>query len=824
MKQIFLKANIINVAALLITSLIVLPGFAQQTTGTPGTPGATRTIDSKYLPAPEQPFGGVINMTAPESKPFWPSRIVPPKGAPNVLLIMTDDQGYGVSGTFGGVVPTPAMDMLAKSGLRYTQFHSTALCSPTRAALITGRNHHSAGFGVISEMSTGYPGYNSLLGPECATIGTILKDNGYATSWFGKNHNTPSYQLSDAGPFNQWPVGMGFEYFYGFMGGETDQWTPYLFQNISQIFPWVGKPDYNLGEDLADNAIEHIRKLNAAAPDKPFFAYFVPGETHSPHQPPKEWIDKFKGKFDMGWNAMREQIFANQKKLGVIPEGTQLTAWPKDVLPMWESLTADEKKLYAREAEVYAAYAAYTDYEIGRVIQSVRDMGKIDNTLIIYISGDNGTSAEGTTQGTFNQMTAYNGILDLPIQEQLKHMDAWGSDQTYPHMSVAWSWAFDCPFKWTKQVASHFGGTRQGMVISWPGHIKDTGAIRTQFHHIIDIVPTILEAAGIQAPVMVDGIAQKPIEGVSMEYTFNAANAKLPSTRKTQYFEMFGNRAIYHDGWVACTTPPAAPWLMGTAKMPEIMNGYQWELYNITNDFSENTDLSAKNPDKLREMKQIFIEEATKYNVFPLDNSVITRIITPRLSAVAGRIQFTYSGEMAGLPASGAPSTLNKSYTITADITVPQGGGDGMINTEGGRFGGYGLYILKGVPVFTYNALDLARFRLAGKAPLSAGNHTIVFDFVYDGPGYAKGGTGTLKVDGKEVATLKFPKTIPFLMTIDETFDVGLDLRTGVNDQDYQVPFKFNGKINKLTIGLGEDKLTDTENEEMQSHLTMVGN
>ncbi len=776
------------------------------------------------MPAPAQSFGGLINMTAPESKPFWPATIVPPKGAPNILLIMTDDQGYGVSGTFGGVVPTPAMDALAKSGLRYTQFHSTALCSPTRAALITGRNHHSVGFGVISEMSTGYPGYNSLIGPESATIGEILKDNGYATSWFGKNHNTPSYQLSDAGPFNQWPVGMGFEYFYGFMGGETDQWTPYLFQNTSQIFPWVGKPDYNLGGDLADNAIEHMQKLKAAAPEKPFFVYFVPGGTHSPHQPPKEWIEKFKGKFDMGWNAMREQIFANQKKLGVIPDGTQLTPWPKDVLPMWESLTADEKKLYAREAEVYAAYAAYTDHEIGRVIQSVRDMGEIDNTIIIYISGDNGTSAEGTLQGTFNQMTAYNGILDLPIQDQLKLMDAWGSDETYPHMSVAWSWAFDCPFKWTKQVASHFGGTRQGMVISWPGHIKDTGAIRTQFHHMIDIVPTLLEATGIPAPVMVNGIAQKPIEGISMVYTFNAANAKLPSARKTQYFEMFGNRAIYHDGWVACTTPPAAPWLMGTTKLPEVMNGYKWELYNIANDFSENNDLSAKNPDKLHDMQQIFIEEATKYNVFPMDNSIITRLITPRPSAVAGRTLFTYSGEMAGLPASGAPSILNKSYTITADITVPEGGGDGMINTEGGRFGGYGLYLLKGVPVFTYNALDLARFRLAGKEPLSAGKHTIVFDFAYDGPGVAKGGTAILKVDGKEVSTLKFPKTIPFLMTIDETFDVGIDLRTGVNDQDYKVPFKFNGKVNKLTINLGEDKLTDAEHREMQNHLDMVSN
>lgn len=485
---------------------------AQQVTGTPGSPGATTTIDGRYLPPQPPAFGGEINLQASQSKPYWPAQVVPPKGAPNVLLIMTDDQGYGVSGTFGGVIPTPAMDRIANAGLRYTQFHSTALCSPTRAALITGRNHHSVGFGIISEQSTGYPGYDSVLGLDNATIGTILKQNGYATSWFGKNHNTPSYLYSAAGPFDQWPIGMGFDYFYGFMGGETDQWTPYLFQNMTQIFPWVGKPDYNLTTDLADEAIRHLRQLNSAAPDKPFFLYYVPGGTHSPHQPTKEWIDKFKGKFDMGWNALRDQIFANQKRLGVIPANTELTPWPDD-LKKWDTLTADEKRLFAHQAEVYGAYAAYTDHEIGRVIQEVEDEGKLDNTLIIYISGDNGTSAEGTTVGTPNQYTAYNGILDLPIADQLKAYDAWGLPPTYPHMSVAWSWAFDTPFKWTKQVASHFGGTRQGMAISWPGHINDVGGIRTQFHHMIDIVPTILEVTGIPAPLVVNGIAQKPIEG-----------------------------------------------------------------------------------------------------------------------------------------------------------------------------------------------------------------------------------------------------------------------------------------------------------------------
>jgi arylsulfatase len=646
-----------------------------------------------------------------------------------------------------------------------------------------------------------------------------LKQNGYATSWFGKNHNTPSYQYSAAGPYDQWPIGMGFDYFYGFMGGETDQWTPYLYQNTTQIFPWTGKPAYNLTTDLADEAIAHMKKLNASAPDKPFFVYYVPGGTHSPHQPTKEWIDKFKGKFDMGWNALREQIFANQKRLGVVPANTQLTPWPDD-LKKWDTLTADEKRLFARQAEVFAAYAAYTDYEIGRVIQAVEDMGKLDNTLIIYISGDNGTSAEGTTVGTPNQMTAYNGILDLPVADQMKAYDVWGLPPTYPHMSVAWSWAFDTPFKWTKQVASHFGGTRQGMAIAWPNRIKDAGGIRTQFHHMIDIVPTLLEATGIPAPVMVNGIAQKPIEGVSMAYTFDKANANAPSTRTTQYFEMFANRAIYHDGWIAATTPPAPPWLLGTAKLPEdVINGYKWELYNIAEDYSENNDLAAKMPDKLRELQELFLVEATKYNVFPLDNSVLPRLLAPRPSATAGRNAFTYSGEMSGLPDSDAPSILNKSYTITADVEIPQGGAEGMLATLGGRFGGYGLYLLKGKPVFLYNFLDLERFRWEGQQALAPGKHTLVFDFKYDGPGFGKGGTGVLRVDDKDVATRKVPHTIPFIMAIDETFDVGVDTRTPVDDKDYQVPFRFTGKLNKLTFKLGPTQLTSDDHQVIQHNL-----
>jgi arylsulfatase len=795
---------------------------AQQTTGVPGAPNATTTIDGNYIPNPPPTFGGEIGLDAKDSKSWWPPQIVPPKDAPNVLLIMTDDQGYGVSGTFGGVIPTPAMDRIAQMGLRYTEFHSTALCSPTRAAIITGRNHHSAGFGVISEQATGYPGYDSIIGLENATIGQILRDNGYATSWFGKNHNTPDYQYSTAGPFDQWPTGMGFDYFYGFMGGETDQWTPFLYRNTTQIFPWREQPGYNMITGMADDAMRYLKELDAAAPNKPFFLYYVPGGTHAPHQPTPDWIEKFKGKFDMGWNALREQIFANQKRLGVIPPNTTLTPWPDGQpeyggakLPKWDTLTADEKKLFARQAEVFAAYVAYTDHEIGRVIQAVEDMGKLDNTLIIYISGDNGTSAEGSTIGTPFDMAAIQGI-DVPVAEQLKYYDDWGSPETTPHMSVAWSWAFDTPFKWTKQIASHFGGTRQGMVIAWPKVIKEAGGIRHQFHHVIDIVPTILEVAGIPAPKMVNGIAQKPIEGVSMAYTFDKANADVASKRDTQYFEMFGNRGIYHKGWYACTTPPAGPWLMGLTKLPNVVSGYKWELYNIAEDYSQYNDLADEMPDKLRELQELFVVEAAKYDVFPLDNDILQRILAPKPSYVAGRTDFTYKGALTGIPNSNAPNILAKSFNITADIEVPEAGADGVIVTDGGRFGGYGLYLLKGKPVFVYNLLALERVRWEAEEPLSPGKHTLEFDFTYDGPGMGKGGSGVLKVDGKEVANNKLTGTIPAILTIDETLDIGSDTRTPVDDSDYQVPFPFTGTINTVGFKLGPSELMPEDHKATQ--------
>ena len=810
-------------------ALTIAPASAQQISGAPGSPNATMSIDGKQLPPPPLKFGGVIKEEAKDSKPWWPPRVVPPKGAPNVLLIMTDDQVYGVCSTFGGVIPTPAMDNLAKVGLRYTQFHSTALCSPTRAALITGRNHHSVGSGQIGEMATGYPGYDSIIGPENATIGRVLSDNGYATSWFGKNHNTPSFQYSAAGPFDQWPSGMGFQYFYGFMGGESDQWTPYLFRDHTPVYPWIGNSSYNLITDMADDAIRYMKELNASAPEKPFFVYYVPGATHDPHQPTKEWIKKISDMhlFNEGWEKVRERIFENQKRLGVIPANTQLSAWP-DVLPKWDSLSEVKKKIVIREAEVFAAYAAYTDYEIGRVIQAVEEMGKLDNTLIFYISGDNGTSSEGTMMGTPNWMTAANGILDLPEAEYLRSYESWGSDKTYPHMAVPWVWAFDTPFKWCKQVASHFGGTRQGMVVSWPGHINDPGGIRNQFHHMIDIMPTILEAAHVSVPDLVDGIKQRPIEGVSMGYTFDKANATAPSKRDTQYFEMFANRGIYHHGWYACTTPPVPPWALGTKPLPPISE-YKWELYHVAEDYSQTNDLADKNPEKLKELQAVFLSEAAKYNVLPLDNSVLPRLLTPRPSATAGRTVFTYEVENIGIPVSNAPAIMNRDFTITAEVTVPKAGAEGMIATMGGRFGGYGLYLLKGKPVFVYNLLDLKRYRWEGGvgaedwlgASLTAGKHTIVFDFKYDGPGMGKGGAGVLTLDGKMLSTQKVDHTIPFLMALDESLDIGMDTRTGVDDS-YKLPFKFTGTIDKLTYDIKPEQLTAAERETIDRALAVA--
>ena len=809
---------------------LAIRAVAEDVTAPLGSPAATRTISGDVLPPLPLPFGGEINLNADQSKPWWQPRVVPPKGAPNVLLIMTDDSGYGVPSTFGGVIPTPALDRIAANGLRYTNFNSTALCSPTRAALITGRNHHSVGFGVVSEQATGFPGYDSFIGKDSATIGRILRDHGYATSWFGKDHNTPAFQASQVGPFDQWPIGMGFEYFYGFIGGDSNQWQPNLFRNTTQIFPFEGKPGWNLITGMADDTIQHMRMLNETQPDKPFFVYYVPGGVHAPHHPTPEWIKKISDLhlFDGGWNKLRDTIFANQKRLGVLPQNAELTPWPSDILKKWDDLSPDERKMFVRQADVFAAYVAYTDHEIGRVIQAVENMGKLDNTLIIYINGDNGTSAEGSPIGTPSEVAAFNGV-SVPVADQLKYFyDAWGTDQTYPHMAVGWTWAFDTPFKWTKQIASHFGGTRQGMAISWPGHITDAGGIRNQFHHVIDVVPTILEATGIQVPNMVDGIAQKPIEGVSMAYTFDKANADAPSRRDTQYFEMLGNRGIYHDGWYANTAPINPPWELAGIANPDVIDAYKWELYDVRKDWTQNHDLAAANPAKLKEMQDLFMIEAATHQVFPLDNSLGTRLVAPRPSVTAGRDTFTYSGVLTGTPNGDAPNLLNSSYTITAEIEVPKGGGNGMLVTHGGRFGGYGFYLLKGRPVYLWNLLELKRLRWEGKEPLTPGKHTLEFSFVYDGLGVAtlafnnlsgigRGGEGMLKVDGKEVARQTMEHTIPLILQWDENFDVGADTLTGVDDQDYQPPFAFDGTLGKLTIKIDRPQLTAEDIKKLQA-------
>ena len=805
-----MKTTALTLSGISIIALISVPAVAQQVTGEIGSPTATTTITGKQLPPPPPPFGGVIKEKASESTPWWPPRVVPPKGAPNVLLIMTDDQGFGAPSTFGGVIPTPSMDRIAAAGLRYTNFHSTSLCSPTRAALITGRNHHSVGFGVVGEIVTGFPGYDSIIPIEKGTIGTILRDNGYATSWFGKDHNTPSYQSSQAGPFNQWPNGMGFDYFYGFVGGDASQWQPNLFRNTTAIYPFQDNPGWNLETAMADEAIQHVKQLKEIAPGKPWLVYYVPGATHAPHHPTPEWIKKISEMhlFDDGWNKLRETIFANQKRLGIMPANAQLTPWPKE-LPQWDTLSFEERKLFIKQADVYAAYLAYADHEIGRVIQAVEDLGELDNTLVIYIGGDNGASSEGMLNGTPNEFTTFNGIA-VPVKDQFLWYPFWGSERTFPHFAAPWAWALDTPFKWVKQVPSHFGGTAQGLAMSWPGHITDVGGIRRQFHHVIDIAPTILEATGIPQPEMINGIKQRPMEGVSMEYTWDKANANAPTQHTTQYFEMLGNRAIYRDGWVAATTPATLPWELSTATPPDVITGYNWELYNVQEDPTQFNDLAAKMPEKVKELQDLFYSEAAKYGVLPLDNSTLGRWNAPRPNLTAGRTVFTYSGELSGVPASAAPRILDKSYTITAEVEIPDGGAEGMIVTEGGRFGGYGLFLSKGEfgvgrgkVVFLYNLLDLKRTTWEGPE-LEPGRHTIVFDFKSAGEGLGKGGTGVLSVDGKEVARNSMDHTTPVTFPEDETFDIGQDTRTGVAlvEYRYDVPFKFTGKINKLTFDL----------------------
>ena len=774
------------------------------------------TGGSLILPVPDPPFGGAIGRVAHESKPDFPKSVTAPKGAPNVLLILTDDTGFGAPSTFGGPIPTPTLDRVAQHGLRYNNFHTTALCSPTRAALLTGRNHHSVGFGNISEFATGYPGYDSILPKSAGTIGNILVGNGYNTSWFGKEHLIPDWLESPDGPFDQWPSGLGFEYFYGFLGGDTDNWHPALFENTKPVLPPVGDPNYILIHDMADRAIDWLRIQHAIAPDKPFFMYFAPGNGHAPHHATKEWIAKFKGKFDQGWDQQREMTLANQKKMGIVPANTVLTSRPANI-PAWDSLNADQKKVYARMMEVYAAAVAQSDYEIGRVIDSLEESGQLDNTLVIYIEGDNGASGEGTLEGTTNEL---GGNLEPEsLAFKVSMMDQLGSDRTYNHYPVGWAHAMDTPFQWTKQVASHFGGTRNGIAISWPAGIKAQGELRPQFSHVIDIVPTILEAVGIQAPLVLNGTTQKPFDGVSMAYTF--ANAKAPTRHTTQYFEIVANRGLYHDGWMASTTPLRPPWVVtGAEPQPD---DFPWELYNVTEDFSQSHNLAKDNPKKLQELQDLFLIEAAKYNVLPIDSSFADRAnpsLRPGFNT--GRTDFTYYPDMIRIPEANAPDIKNKSFHIAAEVETPKSEAEGVLVTQGGRFGGWALLVLDGKPMFAYaySNQDGAKYpnqsksktRIGGSEQLTPGKHTIAFDFTYDGGGIGKGGQGTLSVDGRKVAEGRLAKTVPFRFFLDESFDIGEDTGTPVIDEyEAKMPFKFTGGLQKVEFKLGPDSLNSAQ-------------
>ena len=829
------------------------PGAAVYTvvSGTEGSPAAKATIDGRQLPPPPPEFGGVIKDNALDSKTWWPPTVVPPKHAPNILLILTDDAGFAVPRTFGGVIPTPSMERIANAGLRYNRMMSTALCSPTRAALITGRNHHSVGFGVIAEQATGFPGYDSVIGVDNATIGRILRDNGYATSWFGKDHNTPTYQASQAGPFTQWPTGMGFDYFYGFVGGDANQWQPNLFRNTTQIYPWVGQegtlkmdrsdpkaeiwpvtgeePSWNLITAMADDAIDWMTRIHQTNPDQPIFIKYAPGSSHAPHHPTKEWVEKIQAMhlFDDGYEVLRERIFENQKKLGVIPPDEELTPWPEDILPRWDSLSDEAKKLYIRQVEVFAAYVAYNDHEIGRVIQAFEDLGRLDNTLVIYINGDNCTSAEGGPEGTFSELAFFNDVSP-PVDVQMKYYDAWGTEFTYNHMSAGWSWAFDTPFDWFKQNASRLGGVNQNMVVSWPKRITDKGALREQFTHVIDVVPTILEVTGIPAPEFVDGIEQRPIEGTSFAYTFDAENAEAPSRHTPQYFEMMGQWALYHEGWLLSTKVNRAPWQAFGAANTDPLNNQVFQLYNLNENFNQSDDIAAQHPDKVAEMREMFLAEAKKYQVLPLNASVAARVAAPRPSLTAGLNELVYTRPMTGVPQGDAPYLLNTSYTITADITVPAGGAEGMIVTSGGRFAGWGFYLLDGKPVFNWNLLNLEWVKWEGPDALTPGQHTVEFEFKYDGlglgtiaynsfAGVGKGGTGTLKVDGKVVAEKRMEKTIPIILQWDESFDIGSDTLTGIDDADYLPPFPLTAKLDKLTIQIDRPRLSPRDIEKLEA-------
>jgi arylsulfatase A-like enzyme len=788
-------------AAASIVALAICSAQVQAQTATAGQPQS-----SIILPAPQQPFAGAIGRTPADSKPDFPKQVTAPQGAPNIILIMTDDVGFGASSTFGGPIPTPTFDQLAQQGLRYNQFHTTALCSPTRAALLTGRNHHTAATGVIMEQGTGYPGYNSLMPKSVGSVAEVLRQNGYGTSWFGKNHNVPDWQTSAAGPFDLWPTSLGFDYFYGFIGGDAHQWNTGAFEGTTPIEPQRERPNTHFDEIMADKAIEWIHQQKALAPDKPVFVYYTTGTAHAPHHAPKDWIARFKGQFDQGWDKVREETLERQKRLGVVPANTKLTPRHADI-PAWDSLSADQKRLYARMMEVYGAALAHADYQIDRVLQAFDQIGQRDNTLVVFIQGDNGPSVEGSMQGTTNEVaTAGNGVSEeLPYL--LSMIDKLGGPEGYNHYPVGWAHAMASPFQWAKQAASHFGGTRNGMVMSWPTRIGDRGAVRSQFHHVIDVVPTLLEAASITFPVALNGVPQKPIEGVSMAYSWG--DAKAPSTRQTQYFELVANRAIYHDGWVAATTPGRPPWVtIGGTKTPP--DQWPWELYNIKEDFSQANNLAQSNPGKLRELQDLWWAEAARYNVLPLDSTMAERLDPSiRPSLTRGRNVFTYYGHTLRTPEGAAPETKNRSFNIVAEVETPSSGpSQGIIATMGGRFAGWALMLIDGKPTFAYalSNQDRHKWKVSGADKLSPGKHTLRVDFKYDGGGAGKGATAVLSADGKQLGEVRIPQTVTRRFSLDETFDVGEDTGTPViEDYASQMPFKFTGKLGKVTIELAPE-------------------
>ena len=749
-------------------------------------------IDRTILPIPEPKVPNSTVFNARNATPPPRFEVKAPAGAPNVLIVLIDDMGFGMSDAFGGPIHMPTATRLANDGLRYNQFHTTALCSPTRAALMSGRNHHTANFGSIAETATSFPGQTGQRPNSVAYLAEMVRLNGYSTAQFGKNHETAPWEVSPSGPTNRWPTRSGFDKFYGFMGGETNQWAPFLYDGMTPV-ELPKDPNYHFMTDMTDKAISWMSAEKSLTPDKPFFMYFAPGATHAPHHVPKEWIAKYKGKFDQGWDVMREETLARQIKLGVVPEGTKLAPKPAAIKD-WNTLSADEKKLYARQMEVFAGFGEYADTEIGRLIDAIGDTGQLDNTLIFYIVGDNGTSAEGGMSGLYNEMTYFNGQLES-VGEILKHYDNLGDATTYPHFAAGWAVAGDSPFAWTKQVPADYGGTRNGMIVHWPKGITAKNEVRSQWHHVIDVAPTILEAAGLPEPKSVNGTVQTPFEGVSMLYSFN--DAKAPTRHTTQYFEIFGNRAIYNDGWLARTIHRAA-WEF---KPRGTLEADVWELFDTRADFSLANDLAKDNPAKLKEMQALFLTEAVKYHVLPLDDRTLERLNAAnvgRPELMGGRTSLNVFDGMVGMSENAFINVKNRSHTVTAEV---ENGTNGAIVAQAGRFGGWSLYVKDGKPMYTYNFLGLKEYTVAANEALPAGKATIRFEFVYDGNGTGKGGVGTLFVNGKKVASGRIEQTQCCMFSADEGTDVGTDEGTAVSS-GYAVPFKFNGKIKKVTIEL----------------------